>query len=90
MVTLKEIGRERPLAVATVGATGGLGGWFVAWLDMATRLFQFISVFFGAALAVGAFIMFLPKMVRFLRKWRATGLSTADRESDAPFPPTKG
>jgi hypothetical protein len=90
MSSLKEIGRNHPLATATIGATGGLGGGLIAWLDNATRLFQFVSVFFGALLAVGAFLLFLPKGIRFARNWWRKGLLNADRDSEPPFPPLKG
>lgn len=85
MASLKEYGRSHPLFVATVGATGGLGGGFVAWIQKATTFFQFISVFFGSLVAIGAFVLTLPRIIRFVRNARNKGLANADRDSEPPF-----
>lgn len=91
MISLKEYGRTHPLATAAIGAAGGLGGGGAfAWLDNATRIFQFVSVFFGSLMGIIAFILVLPKLLRLLQNWRSRGLKNADRDSEPPFPPVKG
>lgn len=87
MASLKEHGRNHPLVVAAIGATGGLGGGIIAWLRQATDVLQFVSVFFGSLLAVGGFVLFLPKIIRFVHNWRRRGIKYADRDSEPPFPP---
>lgn len=90
MSSLKDLGRTHPLATATVGATGGLGGAFLAWIDEASRILGFVSALFGSLVAIIAFILALPKLLRLLQNWRSRGLKNADRDSAPPFPPVKG
>jgi hypothetical protein len=89
MASLKDHTRNNPAFVAAVGAVGGLGGGFIAWLRQATDVLQFVSVFFGSLVAIGAFLLALPKIIRLLRNIRTRGIVNADRDSEPPFTPTK-
>lgn len=71
---------EKPLLVAASGAAGGLGAWFVTWSDHFIRIFQLVGGLFGCLLAVVSFILALPRVLRFVRAWRARGLLSADKE----------
>lgn len=80
--------RAHPMATS---ATGGISG-FLTWLlqhgEGFSLLFRLVGGFFGAALTVLCFILALPRVVRFVRRWRRLGFAKADGD-EPPFLPGK-
>ena len=89
MASLKDYAQNHPIATATVGATGGLGGGWLSRIHELTTFVQFISALFGSLVAITAFLLALPKLIRLIRNARARGLINADKDSEPPFPPTR-
>jgi hypothetical protein len=77
---VSELAQSKPAIVASGGSVAGFGGGLVVLLDHFTRVFQFFAVFFGALGAFIAFLLVLPRLIRFLRAWKARGLLAADKE----------
>lgn len=72
--------QAKPLATAGTGASTGLLGWFINWAEFATKFFQLFAGFFGACAAGIAVLFLIPRLIRFVRAWRASGLVNADKE----------
>lgn len=77
---LFEFVSAKPVISTTAGAGAGLGGWLVSKIEVATKLLQLGACGFGFISAFFVVLLATPKVIRFVRAWRARGLIAADQE----------
>ena len=77
---ITETVQAKPAVIAAGGGATGLFTWLVDWAHVFSELFQLVAGFFGCLLALGSFLLVLPKLIRFFRAWQARGLDHADQE----------
>lgn len=55
---------RHPLWNCAVGTSGGFGAWILAHLGLIQTVASAIGAVFGAAVAIGTFLLMLPKLWR--------------------------
>lgn len=72
--------RRHPFITSVVGAGGGAFSWIINYGEEIALVFRLIGGLFGALLAIVSFLFVLPRLLRFLRRWKVKGIVNADTE----------
>lgn len=72
--------QAKPIIVAASGAATGTATWFLVWGEHLRLALALAAGFFGLLCTAATFLLITPRLLRFIRAWRARGLTEADKD----------